>query len=180
MTKLNKYFFAFAALLIVNIGFSQEKINPIIKGYGGIIDAPFAIEKPDPKLEYKIVIDIGTGDEDPKAVMYSLENVARLLNLHAMGGVPAKKMKVVLAIHGQAIWSTLDNDTYKTKYGVDNPHIPLFKELEGAGVKLFACSQSILGRNIDYTKLAPEIKVATSMLSTLTTYQLKGYAALKF
>lgn len=180
MKILNKYLFVFAALLIVNVSFSQEKINPIIKGYGGIIDAPFAVEKPDPKMEYKIIIDVATGDADPKAVMYSLENVARLLNLHAMGGVPAKKMKVVLAIHGQAIWSVLDNETYKAKYGVDNPHIPLFKELEGAGVKLFACSQSILGRNIDYTKLAPGIKVATSMLSTLTTYQLKGYAALKF
>lgn len=180
MKKLNKFLIAIAALLIINTSFAQEKINPIIKGYGGIIDAPFAVEKPDPNQEYKIVIDIATGDADPKAVMYSLENVARLLNLHAMGGVPAKNMKVVLAIHGQAIWSTLDNDTYKAKYGVDNPHIPLFEELESAGVKLFACSQSILGRDIDYTKLAPSIKVATSMLSTLTTYQLKGYAALKF
>lgn len=180
MIKLNRYFLAFAALLIANIGFGQEKMNPIIKGYGGIFNAPFAVEKPDPNMEYKIIIDIATGDEDPKAVMYSLENVARLLNLHAMGGVPAKNMKVVLAIHGQATWSILDNDRYKAKYGVDNPHIALFKELDAAGVKLFACSQSIMGRSIDHTKLATGIKVATSMLSTLTTYQLKGYAALKF
>ncbi|MGW8122980.1 DsrE family protein [Roseivirga echinicomitans] len=180
MKNINKYLFAFAALLIVNLGFSQTKINPIIKGYGGIVDAPFAKEKPNPNMEYKIVIDVATGDANPKAVMYSLENVARLLNLHAMGGVPAKNMKVILAIHGEAIWSTLDNESYRAKHGIDNPHIPLFKELEAAGVKLFACSQSLFARNIDYKKLDPSITVATSMLSVMTTYQLQGYAALKF
>lgn len=159
---------------------AQETINPVIKNYGGIMNAPHADEKPDPTIQYKIIIDVATGDQDPKNVMYSLENVARLLNLHAMGGVPKENLHVVLAIHGGAVWSVLDNDSYRARYNVDNPHIPLFKELEGAGVKMFACSQSLLGRNIDHTKLAPGIKVATSMLTTMTTYQLKGYAALKF
>jgi intracellular sulfur oxidation DsrE/DsrF family protein len=180
MQILKRLSFSFLFLILANTAFSQTFINPIIKGYGGIMDAPHAVEKPDPTIEYKVVIDIATGDSDPEAVMYSLQNVARLLNLHAMGGMPANKMNVVLAIHGGAIWSTLDNETYKAKYGVDNPHLPLFKELEDAGVRLFACSQSLMGREIDHTKLASEVKVATSMLSVMTTYQLKGYAALKF
>ncbi|MFT6053959.1 MAG: intracellular sulfur oxidation DsrE/DsrF family protein [Roseivirga sp.] len=180
MQILKRLSFSFLFLILANTAFSQAFINPIIKGYGGIIDAPHALEKPDPTMEYKVVIDIATGDSDPEAVMYSLQNVARLLNLHAMGGMPANKMNVVLAIHGGAIWSTLDNETYKAKYGVDNPHLPLFKELENAGVRLFACSQSLMGREIDHAKLASEVKVATSMLSVMTTYQLKGYAALKF
>ncbi len=144
------------------------------------MDAPHATEKPDPTMEYKIVIDVATGSSDPSEAMYSLVNVARLLNLHAMGGVPKENMHVVLAIHGGAIWSTLDNERYHEKYEVDNPHLSLFKELQEAGVKIFTCSQSLMGRNIDHTKLAPGIQVATSMLTTLTTYQLKGYAALKF
>jgi intracellular sulfur oxidation DsrE/DsrF family protein len=180
MSAFNKLSFVFGLLFLSNLAFGQEMINPIIKGYGGIMDAPHAVERPDPNMEYKVVIDIATGDSDPKAVMYSLENVARLLNLHAMGGMPADKMKIVLAIHGGAIWSTLDNETYKAKYGVDNPHLPLFKELAAAGVTMFACSQSLMGRDIGHTKLASEVSVATSMLTTMTTYQLKGYAALKF
>ena len=158
----------------------QEMINPVIKEYGGIMDAPHATVKPDPNLEYNIVIDVATGDDNPKEAMYSLVNVARLLNLHAMGGVPKENMHVVLAIHASAVWSVLDNETYKSKYKVDNPHIPLFKELKEAGVKMVACSQSLMGRSIDHTKLAPGIEVATSMLTTLTMYQLKGYATLKF
>lgn len=180
MNLLKKYTIVCFLLFVGQSAWAQKTINPIIKGYGGIMDAPHAVEKPDPNMQYNIIIDVATGDSDPKKVMYSLENVARLLNLHAMGGVPKENLHVVLAIHGQAAWSVLDNDTYKQKYGVDNPHIPLFKELEDAGVKLFACSQSLMGRNVDHTKLAPGIKVATSMLTTMTTYQLKGYAALKF
>uniref|UniRef100_UPI004048E4DF DsrE family protein n=2 Tax=Roseivirga sp. TaxID=1964215 RepID=UPI004048E4DF len=180
MIAFNKLSFVVGLLFFGNLAFGQEMINPIIKSHGGIMDAPHAVERPDPNMEYKVVIDIATGDNDPKSVMYSLENVARLLNLHAMGGMPADKMKVVLAIHGGAIWSTLDNESYNAKYGVDNPHLSLFKELAAAGVRMFACSQSLMGREIDHTKLASEVSVATSMLTTMTTYQLKGYAALKF
>lgn len=171
----------FSACFFVAISVNaQEMINPVIKGFGGIMDAPHATVKPDPTLQYNIIIDVATGDSNPKEPMYSLVNVARLLNLHAMGGVPKENMHVVLAIHAGAVWSVLDNETYKAKYDVDNPHIPLFKELIDAGVKIVACSQSLMGRSIDHTKLAPGIEVATSMLTTLTMYQLKGYAMLKF
>ena len=172
------------SLILLLSGFSlaaqQEMINPVIKSFGGIIDAPHATEKPDPNMEYKVVIDVASGNNNPEEVYFSLNNVARLMNLHAMGGVPQENMKVVLAIHAGAIWSVLDNESYRKKYEVDNPHIPLFKELKEAGVKIFVCSQSLLGRNLDHEKLAPGVEVATSMLTTMTTYQLKGYAALKF
>ena len=171
----------FLALLFGATSLSaQEMINPVIKGFGGIMDAPQATVKPDPSLQYNIIIDVATGESNPSEPMYSLVNVARLLNLHAMGGVPKENMHVVVAIHASAIWSILDNETYKAKYEVDNPHIPLFKELKEAGVKIVACSQSMMGRNIDYKKIAPGVEVATSMLTTMTMYQLKGYAMLKF
>ena len=159
---------------------AQEMVNPVIQSFGAIMNAPHATEKPDPTMKYKVVIDIATGSSNPKEPMYSLVNVARLLNLHAMRGVPKENMEVVLAIHAGAVWSVLDNEAYKAKYEVDNPHLPLFKELQEAGVKIFVCSQSMMGRNIDHTRLAPGLETATSMLTTMTTYQLKGFAALKF
>ena len=160
--------------------YSQKQVNPIIEGYGSIFDAPHATELPDPNMEYNIVIDVATGSDDKTAPFYSLINVARLLNLHAMGGVPKENLHVVLAIHGGAVWSTLDNETYKERFETDNPHLELFEKLQAAGVKMVVCSQSLMGRKLDHEKLAPGLEVATSMLSTLTTYQLKGYAALKF
>lgn len=167
-------------ILLANTTLAQERVNPVIKSYGGIFDAPHATEKPDPNMEYKVIIDIATGSSKVDDPFYSIINVARLMNLHAMGGVKKENMKIVLAVHGGAVWSVLNNEKYNEKYGIDNPHLPLFKELQDAGVKIVVCSQSMMGRNIDHTKLAPGLETATSMLTTMTTYQLKGYAALKF
>lgn len=159
---------------------AQDRIYPVIKNFGGIFDAPYATEKPDPDMVYKVVIDIATGDKEKEKPFYSLINVARLINLHAMGGVVQENLHVVLAIHGSAVWSALSHEEYEERFGVENPHIGLFKELKEAGVQIFVCSQSLRGRELDHDKLAPGVKVATSMLTTMTTYQLKGYASLKF
>lgn len=180
MPIMKRAFSILFVLFLFNTTFAQEMINPVIKSYGGIFDAPHATEKPDPNMEYKVIIDVVTGSSKVDEPFYSIINVARLMNLHAMGGVKKENMKIVLAIHGGAVWSVLNNEKYNEKYGIDNPHIPLFKELQEAGVKIFVCSQSMMGRKIDHTKLAPGIGTATSMLTTMTTYQLKGYAALKF
>jgi intracellular sulfur oxidation DsrE/DsrF family protein len=174
---------AFLFMLLIGISFhamAQQRINPIVKNFGGIYDIPYAEEKPDPSLEYNIVIEIQSPVDNPDSLNFGLHNVSRLLNLHAMGGVPKEKIHVVLAIHGGAAFTVMDNDNYKKKYGVKNPNLQLYKELEEAGVKIFVCGQSLIARKIDRFKMVPEVKVATSFITTVTTYQLKGYAALKF
>ncbi len=180
MNRIKSLALTITLLCISQLALAQGRINPAIESFGGIFDAPYATEKPDPNQQYKIVIDIATNDGEPDDIAYSLYNVARLMNLHVMGGVPKENMHVVLAIHGGAAYSVMNNEEYKKKYEVDNPHLALFKELKEAGVQMFACSQSLKGRGIDHEKMAPEISVATSMLTVMTTYQLKGYAALKF
>jgi intracellular sulfur oxidation DsrE/DsrF family protein len=161
-------------------GFAQKRVNPVVKNYGGIFEIPYAEEKPDPALEYNIVIEIERANATPDSVNWALHNVARLLNLHSAGGVPKEKMHVVLAIHGGAAFTVMNNNAYKAKYGVDNPNMGLYEELQQAGVKMFVCGQSMIARKIDRFNMVPEVKIATSMLTTLTTYQLKGYALLKF
>lgn len=103
-----------------------------------------------------------------------------MLNLHVSGGVPKEKLNVILAIHGGAAYTVMNNEAHRAKYGVDNPNLKLYQELSAAGVRIYVCGQSLIARNIDRDKMVPQIKIATSMLTTLTTYQLKGYAALKF
>lgn len=62
--------------------FAQSRINPVINGYGGIFDIPYAVEKPDPTLDYNIVIEIATPSDNPDSTNWALYNVARLVNLH--------------------------------------------------------------------------------------------------
>jgi intracellular sulfur oxidation DsrE/DsrF family protein len=167
-------------IFISSSAFSQTRIYPVIKNYGGIFDIPYAEEKPDSSLDYNIVIEVEHAIDSPDSVNWALNNVARLLNIHVMAGVKPEKLHVVLAIHGGAAYSILNNEAYERKYNVSNPNLLLFEELEKAGVKMFVCGQSLIARKIDRMKMVPEVKVASSMLTTLTSYQLKGYAVLKF
>ncbi len=159
---------------------TPARVNPVIKDFGGIFEIPYAIEKPDPALTYNIVIEVERESEQPDTLNWALNNVARLLNLHAVGGVPREKMNVILAIHGGATYTTMNNDAYRSKYKVDNPNLKLYQELQAAGVKMFVCGQSLIVRQVDKNKMVPEVKISVSMLTVLTTYQLKGYAVLKF
>lgn len=168
----------FFCISICSMG--QSKVNPIIKNYGGIYDLPYADEKVDPTLDYNIVVEVVTANNKPDEVNWALNNVARMINLHAMAGVPQEKLNVVLAIHGGAAFTVMNNEEYKKKYKVDNPNLDLYQALEEAGVKIFVCGQSLIARDINKDKMVPKIKIASSMLTTMTTYQLKGYAQLVF
>jgi intracellular sulfur oxidation DsrE/DsrF family protein len=156
------------------------RIYPGVKTFGGIFDIPYAAEKPDPSMDYNIIVEVEKESEKPDTISWALHNVARLVNLHLMGGVPVSKINVVIAIHGGATYTAMNNESYKAKYKVDNPNLKLYEELQKAGVKMVICGQSLITRKVDRTKLVPQVKIATSMLTTLTTYQLKGYAYLKF
>ncbi|MCU0356975.1 MAG: DsrE family protein [Cyclobacteriaceae bacterium] len=159
---------------------AQTMVNPVIKNYGGIYDVPNAVEKPDPSLEYKIVVDLAMGSDKPNEVNFGLNNIARMINLHVVGGVPREKLHIIVAIHNEASYSIMSNEAYRTKYKTDNPNLALYDALSDAGVQFFICGQSIINRKIDPEKISDRVKIATSMLTVFTTYQLKGYAALKF
>ncbi|MEL7161541.1 MAG: DsrE family protein [Bacteroidota bacterium] len=159
---------------------AQQKVNPVIPSFGGIYPLEEATVKPDPGLRYRIVVDVVSGAPEPTELSAGLNNVARMLNLHAVGGVPADSMEVVLAIHGGATFATLNNDLFREKFGVDNPNIPLIRELKAAGVKLVVCGQSLVGREIPTDAPVAEVEVATSMLTTVSMYQLRGFAVFRF
>lgn len=159
---------------------AQKLQNPVITSAGGIYDIPAATVKPDPALEYKVVIDVATGPEKPSDINPSLDNVARLMNLHAIGGVDSSRLTIVLAVHNVSAFSVMNNEAYRKKFKTDNPNLKLIEELTKAGVKIAICGQSMMKREIEPAHLAPGVEVATSMLTTVTTYQLRGYAYLKF
>ena len=177
----NRYVLGLLLVLITSLSMNaQELVNPVIKNFGTIGQADSATEKPDPSLTYNIVVDLATGEDNKSNLLFSLNNVARLINLHVMGGVPKENLHVVVAVHGGAIWSVLNNELYYKKFKTANPNIPLYRELIDSGVKIVVCSQSMFKRNIAPSDLVKGLEVATSALTTITTYQLKGYALLKF
>ncbi len=175
-----KTLFMAIGLMSIITAVSQPRINPIIKKGGGIFDVPDALEKPDPTMSYKIVIELVSASDNSKEVNQALNNVARLINLHVSGGVPKSNLEIVVAIHGEATYTITDSKTYEKKYKSPNPNLELYKELADAGVKFVVCGQSLMARSVDRSTIIPEIKIGTSMLTTVTTHQLKGFAYLKF
>jgi len=159
---------------------AQNKVNPVIKNFGTVNEVPYAVEKPDPAMDYKIVIEVNSTPDKADVVYEMFDKVASVVNLHMLGGVPKDKLHIVLVIHGPAAQYIVNNEAYQKKFGVNNPNLPLFTALNDAGVKIFVCGQSVIKRNIDPATIAPEIKVALSAITTLTTYQLKGYATLHY
>jgi len=79
-----KYFFLLALVVCSNL-FGQTPVNPVIQNFGTVIDSPLADLKPDPSLTYNILVDLMTGEEDKSVVAFSVNQLARLMNLHVMG-----------------------------------------------------------------------------------------------
>ncbi|WP_071387037.1 DsrE family protein [Roseivirga seohaensis] len=174
--------FAFSLLLITQLSFSQEKkwVNPIIKNYGRILELEKVDVAPDPNMEYKILIELVHKLDKPENAAFAATNVARLINLHGVGGVKPENLKVAVVIHAGATSSVLNADAYKTKYEVESPYAPLYKELMEAGVEVIVCGQSYSMYGNKVEDLMPGVKIGTSALTTISTYQLKGYAFFKW
>ncbi len=166
---------------LFNVAFAQDnKVNPIIKEFGSVYEIPDAVEKPDPKLAYKILVDLVMASSKPDTINLGIEAACTLLNLHGVGGVPKEKIKMVMAVHNAAGYTVMNNEAYRARYQADNPNLPMIKALLDAGVKIVVCGQTLKKRGIDPATLAPGVGIATSALTTITTYQLKGYAMIKW
>ncbi|MDZ7756401.1 DsrE family protein [Rhodohalobacter sp.] len=176
-----KLFLTFSVLFLPFLSnvIAQEANFPIIKNYGGIYEIPNSVD-PEPDREYKIVIDLKTLQRDKSSINPGLNNVARMINLHALGGVKHENLKVSVAIHGGATDVTLTNKAYQKRYEMDNPNILLIKELKEAGVELYVCGQSLIAREYEYAEIHEQITFGLSMLTVFTTHVQNGYVPLIF
>ena len=171
---------AFLIFLFDLFGQRTDFVFPVVKEFGGIHRLEEATVKPDPTLRYKIVVDVVSGQKDVNKINRALNNVARMINLHAVGGVSPDSLDIVLAVHGGATVALLNDQAYKRHYGIPNPNLPLLDALEAAGVEMTVCGQSLKHEEILPDQISTTVGIATSMLTTVTMYQQRGYHLLKF
>ena len=169
--KKDIFLSVFLQVMLV-VASAQTKVNPIIKSYGSVFTIPDAAHKPDPSLDYKIVVELTENGSKADSLNEYIEALATLINLHAAEGVPIEKIHIVVVLRKMATYAVFGNEMYKEKFKCDNPNLELIKELHDAGVEFLVCGQTMHKRNIDKSKLVPEAKVASSGLTALTTYQL--------
>ncbi len=173
----------FTMVLILGVSFQINALAweyPVIKGYGPAQPLPEAAVQPDKSIKYRVLFDVIVGSKTPHTVNPGLEHVARYINVMATAGMMPKSMELVAVVHGDATPSVLDNKIFKKKFDTDNPNLKLIADLKNAGVQLYVCGQALGDFKYKHEWVNPDITIALSALSTVTTYELKGYAYIPF
>ena len=160
---------------------AQERVQgPIIQEYGEVFAVPEPDFPTDPDLVYKVVFDIGIGEEDPSQVNKRINTLARFLNMHAQAGIPAENLHVACVFHGTAARDVLKSEVYRERYGVDNPNESLLKALAEAGARMYLCGQSAFARNIPLDQKTDAVGLALSAMTVLIKLQGEGYRMISF
>jgi intracellular sulfur oxidation DsrE/DsrF family protein len=166
-----------ASTLAVGADSSQDFWQtPALPGVGKMHPLPRAAYQPQRNETYKVVFSVTHAGSKPDEVNPSLDRVARAVNLYVSAGVPLNHLKFVAVMSGAATDGALDNEHYRQKYGVDNPNLDLIRELRNAGVDVAVCGQATAEHQDQYEWIAPEVTLALSALTTITTLEHQGYA----
>ncbi len=177
MTKTFAAAMLAAGLLLGYAGsaWTQTGQNLPVPGIGGARPVANAHELPDPKTDYKVVFDIGTGGKDG-AVNPMLEAMARYLNTLAANGVPAEHRHIAAVFHQGGTSAVMSNDAFKARFeGKDNPNVALIHQLKQAGVDFRVCGQALLANKIEHNMVNPDIQIDLWALTTIVNLQLRGF-----
>jgi intracellular sulfur oxidation DsrE/DsrF family protein len=149
-------------------------MGPIVPSFGGTFDVPDATLLPPKDRDLKLRFDVNVGPE-PGEINPNFDTVARYLNQHARAGVPRERIKAALVIHGTAGKDTLTSDEYRKRFGKDNPNLKLLDELKAAGVQIYLCGQTAMGRNLPRPVVAPSVSFAWSAMVAHMALERDGY-----
>jgi len=153
---------------------------PLIKTskWTGVLPMQDVNEKPDPNLQYKLLMEEVVPIKDSAAAKdfsEGLSEVGRIMNLHVASGIPKNKLSVVVVVHGPALYALYTNEAYRKKWGINNPNIPLINELMNNGVKFIACGQAMNFLDVKKEDMVSRINISLTAQTVLSHYQLKGY-----
>ncbi len=150
---------------------------PLISDFGRTSVVENAGVRPDPAIDYKVVMDVTEAGE-AGAPPPALDRAARLANLLAQSGVAADHRHIVAVLHGAATAAVLNAAGLKARGQAPNPSAALIARLTEAGVEVHVCGQALAGARIKRSEVLPQVQVDLSALTTLSTLQLRGYALL--
>jgi intracellular sulfur oxidation DsrE/DsrF family protein len=155
---------------------------PLIKGtkWTGVLPVKNVNDKPKANKVYKLLFDFsknGTGNGLSDKPNEGLEEIARILNLHAASGILPKNLKAVVIVHSGAYLSILNNTVYQKKFNSSNPNASLIDQMQKVGVQFILCGQTMVFSGSNATELYNNIFVAEAAKVAITKYQTAGYVS---
>jgi len=149
-------------------------IHPAIRGYGKVVKLPNAAQQP--RSGSRIVVDVTKGG-DPAKLNSALEKVCRFVNIYAGAGKDAAQVDIAIVLHGDATLAVLNAEAYAARFNTPgNPNLDCLGKLREAGVQIFVCGQSLIGKGAKPSEVIPSVGVAVSALTSLVNLQTDGYA----
>lgn len=148
-------------------------ITPAISNYGKVMPLPNAAQQP--RERSKIVVDVTAGGAVDK-LNPAIEKVARFVNIYAGAGKTPAKADIAIVLHGEATLAILNADAYGKRFKTaGNPNLDCLHQLHEAGVEIFVCGQSLVGKQARPEDAAVFVDVAVSALTSLVNLQADGY-----
>jgi len=170
------------SIMLLLACFAAAAAEPVAGPYVTTGGPAFKVEDRDVPLrdgqKYRVVYEVTEHEGEMSEVNRELTVVARFLNMHGQNGVPLENLDVAVVVHGKALLAVMNDETYREMHGIANPSLPLIRSLADAGVKFYACGQSLGFRGLDKSVLAEPVRVGLSAMTMLVTLQSDGYAFL--
>ncbi len=165
-------------LLIGTTALAQDKVYPVIKDYGSVIEIPFETVKPDPNLEYKLLAEVYEGQKEKSELYRPLDYFARVVNAHAYAGVPTENFKMSVVLYSGSAYTTLNHEEFNKRFGSDNPNLELIQRFQEAGVDVYVCGQSMMKQNLLPEHIVEGVKIASSRITISSELLTKGYKSI--
>ena len=176
--KLKLLVITVCALTISSLSAAENKAvkGPVFSKYGPV----FPIKNRDVALpenfKYKVVFDITKASKEVFVLNRRLESVARFINMHVMNGVKLENLDLAVVMHGAVTRDGLTQKAYQERHFDANPTLDMIEQLHSKGVRFYQCGQSTEFMGIKKAELAPQISLALSAMTMLTTLQADGYS----
>jgi intracellular sulfur oxidation DsrE/DsrF family protein len=173
--------FCFLLVFISFQSFASDPVTgPVIENYGAVFAVPEGSFNLEPDRQYKVLMDIGKGPDDPSALNRYIESAARFLNMQSRNGIKPENIKLAFVLHGSGTHAALNDAAYSEHFLVANANKGLIKALSKAGVDVYVCGQSAAYNGYGAEELLPEVKIAVSAMTVHVRLQQEGYQAILF
>ena len=159
---------------------AEPVTGPVIDNYGPVFAVPKGSYNLVPDQQYKVVMDVGKGPEDPAKLNRSIESAARFLNMQARNGTASKNLKMAIVLHGSGARAALNEQAHSKHFSVPNGSKGLVEALGKAGVDIYICGQTAAYYGYTPDDLLPQVTMAVSAMTVHVRLQQEGYQAILF
>jgi intracellular sulfur oxidation DsrE/DsrF family protein len=159
---------------------AESALGPVIEDYGPTFEVPEGSFNLVPGQQYKVILDIGKGPENPAELNRSIESAARFLNMEARNGIVPENIRLAIVLHGSGAQAALTDQAHSRLFDVSNGSKGLIEALGKTGVDIYICGQTAAYRGYAAEDLLPQVTLAVSAMTVHVRLQQEGYRAILF